>query len=120
MNPAVISYLEGLDAHLAKVGDVEKRMSLLDGERLRVDRLERALGEWALCDRNLAQQPTRFSAFDLAFLHGALSSRLASLDEARDAALARRRGDAGNPRFSMIGGEARPRSPAIKSPPKSL
>jgi hypothetical protein len=88
MNPAVVSYLEGLDAHLAGVRDVAKRIGLLEGERRRVDRLERALGQWALCDRNRAPQPTRFSAFDLAFLHGALSLRLAV---ARDA-----RGDAGN------------------------
>ncbi|MFY9657481.1 MAG: hypothetical protein WAK01_13025 [Methylocystis sp.] len=90
MNSAVVRYLEGLDAHLARAGDLEKRIGLLDGERRRVDRLERALGQWALCDRNLAPQPTRFSAFDLAFLHGALSLRLAV---ARDE-LARRRSDA--------------------------
>ncbi len=83
MNPAVVSYLNGLDTHLAGVGDLETRIGLLDGERRRVERLERALGQWALCDRNLAPQPTRFSAFDLAFLHGALSSRLAAARAAR-------------------------------------
>ena len=110
MNPAVVSYLEGLDAHLAGVGDLEKRISLLDGERLRVERLERALVQWALCDRNLAPQPTRFSAFDLAFLHGALSLRLAF---ARDATPVSRD-------FSMIAGTASRRLAAIKSPPNSL
>jgi len=76
MNRAVASYLQGLDAHLAGVADVDERIRLLEGERRRVDRLERALGDWALCDRNLAPQPTRFSAFDLALLHGALTIRL--------------------------------------------
>jgi hypothetical protein len=87
MNPAVVSYLEGLDAHLAGGGDLEKRMRLLEGERRRVDRLERALGQWALCDRNCAPQPTRFSAFDLAFLHGALSLRLAVARNAHNASI---------------------------------
>ncbi len=76
MNPAVESYLQGLDAHLSGVRDSTERISLLEGERRRVDRLERALGEWAACDRNIFPQPTRFSAFDLALLHGALSIRL--------------------------------------------
>jgi hypothetical protein len=76
MNPAVAAYLQGLDAHLARVGDLDRRVRLLEGERRRVDRLERALGEWALCDRNLAPRPTRFSAFDLALLNGALTMRL--------------------------------------------
>ena len=76
MNPAVESYLQGLDAHRAGVGEVAERIRLLEGERGRVDRLERALGEWAACDRNILPQPTRFSAFDLALLHGALSIRL--------------------------------------------
>ncbi len=76
MNPAVTAYLGGLDAHLAGVGDLDERIRLLEGERARVDRLERALGQWAICDRNLVPQPTRFSAFDLALLHGALTLRL--------------------------------------------
>ncbi|HTO78835.1 MAG TPA: hypothetical protein VMJ31_03570 [Methylocystis sp.] len=75
MNPAVNSYLRGLDAHLAGVRDFDSRIRLLEDERRRVDRLERALGQWALCDRN-APQPTRFSALDLALLHGALTIRL--------------------------------------------
>ena len=61
MNPAVETYLQGLDAHLAGVADFDKRIRLLEGERRRVDRLERALGDWVLCDRNLVPQPTRFS-----------------------------------------------------------
>jgi hypothetical protein len=76
MNPAVQNYLQGLDAHLAGVGDATERIRLLEGERGRVDRLERALGAWAACDRNVLPQPTRFSAFELALLHGALSIRL--------------------------------------------
>jgi hypothetical protein len=76
MNPSVETYLQGLDAHLAGVADFDKRIRLLEGERRRVDRLERALGDWVLCDRNLVPQPTRFSAFDLALLHGALTIRL--------------------------------------------
>jgi hypothetical protein len=83
MNPAVTTYLYGLDAHLAGVGDPDKRIYLIEGERRRVDRLERALGQWAACDRNLAPQPTRFSAFDLALLHGALTIRLEALRAAR-------------------------------------
>jgi hypothetical protein len=78
MNPSVETYLQGLDAHLAGVAEFDKRIRLLEGERRRVDRLERALGDWALCDRNLVPQPTRFSAFDLALLHGALTIRLAA------------------------------------------
>jgi hypothetical protein len=85
MNPAVATYLQGLDAHLAGVGDLDRRIRLLEGERRRVDRLERALGEWALCDRNLAPQPTRFSAFDLALLNGALTIRLEAARAARPA-----------------------------------
>ena len=84
MNPAVESYLQGLDAHLAGVGDFDKRICVLEGERQRVDRLERALGDWALCDRNLPQ-PTRFSAFDLALLHGALTIRLEAARAERQA-----------------------------------
>ena len=76
MSPAVESYLRGLDAHLAGVRDISERIRLIGSERRRVDRLERALGEWAACDRNGLPQPTRFSAFDLALLHGALSIRL--------------------------------------------
>ncbi len=76
MNSAVESYLQGLDAHLGGVRDIDERIRLLEGERGRVDRLERALGQWAACDRNVMPQPTRFSAFDLALLHGALSIRL--------------------------------------------
>ena len=85
MNFAVESYLEGLDAHLTGVGDCDKRISLLEGERRRVDRLERALGDWALCDRNRVPQPTRFSAFDLALLHGALTVRLEAVRAASPA-----------------------------------
>jgi len=83
MNPAVANYLDGLDAHLAGVGDWGERIRLIEGERRRVDRLDRALGDWAACDRNLAPQPTRFSAFDLALLHGALTIRLEALRAAR-------------------------------------
>jgi hypothetical protein len=76
MKPAAESYLQGLDAHLARVADLDQRIRLLEGERRRVDRLELALSEWAACDPNVVPQPTRFSAFDLALLHGALSLRL--------------------------------------------
>ncbi|ARN79888.1 hypothetical protein [Methylocystis bryophila] len=86
MSYVVRSYLRRLDAHLARVSDVGQRIRLLDGERERVDRLERALSRWALCDCNFRPQPTRFSAFDLALVHGALIIRLktAQAPERRD------------------------------------
>ncbi len=76
MKPAVSAYLTRLDAHLAAVASPAERMRLIDDERWRVDRLERALSDWAAqsCDKGRA--PTRFSAFDLAVLHGELSLRL--------------------------------------------
>ena len=43
MKPAVRAYLARLDAHLAAVAAPRERIRLIDDERWRVDRLERAL-----------------------------------------------------------------------------
>jgi hypothetical protein len=82
MKAAVSAYLARLDAHLAGVAAPMERIRLIDDERWRVDRLERALSDWA-ARRGGRAPPTRFSAFDLAVLHGELSMRL---EAARDAA----------------------------------
>jgi len=83
MSPAAAAFLGAFDAHLARIGDPGARVRLIESERDRVDRLERALADWAACDRAVAPQPTRFSAFDLALLHGALTMRLQAAREAR-------------------------------------
>jgi hypothetical protein len=84
MKPAVFAYLSRLDAHLAGVGDPRERIRLIDDERHRVDRAERALSEWAARDDD-RPAPIRFSAFDLAVLHGELSLRM---EQAREDTLA--------------------------------
>ncbi|HMK90202.1 MAG TPA: hypothetical protein VK446_11295 [Methylocystis sp.] len=76
MKPCLDAYLARLDAHLAAVPSRAQRMRLIDDERHRVDRLERALADWAARTRGETEPPTRFSAFDLAILHGELSLRL--------------------------------------------
>jgi hypothetical protein len=72
------AYLARLDAHLAGAPAFPERLRLLEEERSRVDRLERALSEWASRPCGGARAPTRFSAFDFAVLHGELSLRLAA------------------------------------------
>ncbi len=91
MSAAVISYLARLDSHLTLVADPCERIRLIDDERYRVDRVERALSEWAAREDE-RPAPTRFSAFDLAVLHGELSLRM---EQAREEAQtpAGRRGD---------------------------
>jgi len=81
MKPVISAYLANLDAHLAGVADQKDRLRLIDDERWRVDRLERALSDWAACDRAMSPPPTRFTAFDLAVLHGELSLRLERIRE---------------------------------------
>ena len=81
MKPSVRAYLARLDAHLAGVAAQRERIRLIDDERWRVDRLERALSDWA-ARRGDREPPTRFSAFDLAVLHGELSMRLEAAREA--------------------------------------
>lgn len=87
MKHALDSYLARLDEHLSVVACPRQRMRLIDDERNRVDRLERALADWAARTRGETEPPTRYSAFDLAILHGELSLRL---EDARDAADRRR------------------------------
>ena len=82
MKPAVRAYLARLDAHLAGVAAPGERIRLIDDERWRVDRLERALSDWAARRQGDREPPTRFSAFDLAVLHGELSMRLEAAREA--------------------------------------
>jgi hypothetical protein len=75
MKSNIKNYLVRLDERLSAAADPSDRIRLIDDERHRVDRAERALSEWAAreCD---APAPTRFSAFDLSILHGELSLRL--------------------------------------------
>ena len=68
--------------HLARVAAARERVRLIDDERWRVDRLERALSDWAARRQGDREPPTRFSAFDLAVLHGELSMRLEAAREA--------------------------------------
>ncbi len=82
MKPSVRAYLARLDAHLAGVPLPKDRIRLIDDERWRVDRLERALSDWAARRHGERPPPTRFSAFDLAILHGELSLRLEAAREA--------------------------------------
>ncbi len=82
MKRSLCAYLSRLDAHLATVPTARQRIRLIDDERHRVDLLERALADWAAATRCATEPPTRFSAFDLAVLHGELSLRL---EDARDA-----------------------------------
>ncbi len=82
MRPSVSAYLARLDAHLATVAAARERVRLIDDERWRVDRLERALSDWAARRDGDRAPPTRFSAFDLAVLHGELSMRLETAREA--------------------------------------
>ena len=83
LRPSVRAYLARLDGHLSTVAAPREKMRLIDDERWRVDRLERALSDWAARNHGEQPPPTRFSAFDLAVLHGELSIRL---EAARDAA----------------------------------
>lgn len=83
MKAALGAYLERLDEHLAELTCPRQRQRLIDDERRRVDRLEEALADWAARTRGETGPPTRYSAFDLAILHGELSQRL---EAARDAA----------------------------------
>ena len=81
MRPALSAYLARLDEHLAGVGCPRQRMRLIRDERHRVDRLEQALADWAARTRGETEPPTRYSAFDLAILHGELSLRLEAARE---------------------------------------
>jgi len=72
---ALHAYFERLDRHLAETSPAQ-RIRLIDDERRRVDRLECALADWTARTHCNAGPPTRFSAFDLAILHGELSIRL--------------------------------------------
>jgi len=83
MKPALGAYLARLDQRLSALACPKQRIRLIDDERHRVDRLERALADWAARTRGETEPPTRYSAFDLAILHGELSLRL---EAARDAA----------------------------------
>lgn len=82
MKRSLAAYLSRLDEHLASVTTLDQRIRLIDDERHRVDRLERSLADWAARTHGESAPPTRFSAFDLAILHGELSLRL---EAARDA-----------------------------------
>ncbi len=82
MKPAVRAYLARLDTHLAGVTVPRERIRLIDDERWRVDRLEHALSDWAARNHSERPPPTRFSAFDLAILHGELSMRMEAAREA--------------------------------------
>jgi len=82
MRPALGAYLARLDEHLSGVACLRQRMRLIDDERHRVDRLEQALADWAAKTRGEAEPPTRYSAFDLAILHGELSLRLEAVRDA--------------------------------------
>ena len=73
VSDAVTMYLTRLDEHLATVPSARERMKIIDGERDRCNRIESELSEWALW--GLGAPPTRFSAWDLAILHGELSTR---------------------------------------------
>jgi hypothetical protein len=84
MRAAVSTYLARLDGHVELVADPRERIRLIDDERYRVDRVERALSEWAAREDE-RPAPTRFSAFDLAVLHGELSLRM---EQAREEAQA--------------------------------
>ena len=82
MKCVVATYLARLDARLSSVRDLAERIRLIDDERRRVDRLERALSGWAARSCGLGTPPTRLSAFDLAVLHGELSLRLETTRDA--------------------------------------
>lgn len=82
MKRSLGAYLSRLDQHLAMVASKEQRIRLIDDERHRVDRLEQALADWAARTRGEGEPPTRFSAFDLAILHGELSLRLEAAHDA--------------------------------------
>jgi len=82
MKRALGAYLARLDTHLATVASAQQRMRLIDDERHRVDRLEQALADWAARTRGETEPPTRYSAFDLAILHGELSLRLEAVRDA--------------------------------------
>ena len=79
VSEAVTTYLKTLDEHLTKVPSARERMKIIDGERYRCDRIERSLSDWALLGNG--DPPTRFSAWDLAVIHGELSVRF---EAARD------------------------------------
>jgi hypothetical protein len=108
MKPVVAAYLARLDARLSSVSNVSDRIRIIDDERWRVDRLERALSDWAACDRGLGSPPTRLSAFDLAVLHGELSLRL---ETTRDAWRERERETAANARVLRLSREVGKGSP---------
>lgn len=76
MKSVLGAYLLRLDAHLAAIASLPDRMRLIAEERRRVDRLERALVEWAASACGGGRAPTRFTAFELSLLHGELSMRL--------------------------------------------
>jgi len=82
LKPALGAYLARLDEHLSGVACPRQRMRLIDDERHRVDRLEQALADWAAKTRGETDPPTRYSAFDLAVLHGELSIRLEAAHDA--------------------------------------
>ncbi|QGM45803.1 hypothetical protein [Methylocystis heyeri] len=75
MKPAILNFLARLDGRLSIALDPQERIRLIDDERHRVDRAERALSEWSARESN-CPAPTRFSAFDLAILHGELTLRM--------------------------------------------
>ena len=70
----VTNYLSGLDAYLAIVPEPEARLRVLDAERARVERIERAVAAWA--EKGKRESPSRFSAWDLGILDGELTIRM--------------------------------------------
>jgi hypothetical protein len=82
MKRSLALYLSRLDDRLDAISSREQRIRLIEDERGRVDRLEHVLADWAACTRGESEPPTRFSAFDLAILHGELSLRLEAAHDA--------------------------------------
>jgi hypothetical protein len=70
----VSDYLAGLDTHLATVPELEARLRVLDAERARMERIERAVAAWA--EKGKGESPSRFSAWDLGILDGEISIRM--------------------------------------------
>ena len=80
VSDAVTMYLKRFDEHLATVPSARERMRMIDDERTRCDLIERSLSDWVSLG-GFDNPPTRFSAWNLAILHGELSVRF---EAARD------------------------------------